>query len=508
MRTQTVILTVMSAMVAALVAVGVWMLWQSYSDADAEVRLRAKSGAQVVSVNIEWALETARQVLRRVDGTIADPEDALPPTAAGDISEAVASIPGRPKIYVVDAAGQTILTTDKEYRSVDITDREYFQKAKAGEPYWVSSLLISRQNGDHIFTISKRMERNGRFAGVIVLSLTHSLLEGVWSSLALDPQSTVGLIRDDGWLVSRFPKPDGPLDLSKYVLFTDYLPAAPEGTYDTVSPADGVARLVAYRRVPGSNLVALASIALDPVRAEIASKVLSQVLVGLPILLILLVVMVWVARLLKSDARQRKALEAAIKHNGLLMREIHHRVKNHLTSVVALVNISGLKPEEKAELADRVSAMASLYASTYEHGDKFDSLDVADYVPRIVDGIAKAHGKDVTITYDLASLELDAEKAMPLALIVNEVVTNAFKYAFTDGKAGRLNVTLTKAGEEAVLSISDNGAGYDAETSRKGTGSRLIRGFEAKLEGTHQIISKGGTTFMLTFRPASTHSSD
>jgi len=498
----------MAAFVAVFLGLGIHQLYQSYADAENDVRLEAQSGARVVAANVEWMVETARQVLRRVDDSIDDPEDALPSDAAGRLAEAVASIPGRPKVYVVDAAGQTLLTTDPEYKSASITDREYFQRAKAGEALWVSSLLVSRQNGEQIFTISKRMERNGRFAGVVILSFTSSLLEKVWSSLALDPQSTVGLFRDDGWLVSRFPLPDGPQDLSKYVLFTDYLPASPEGTYPATSPTDGVRRLVAYQRVPGTTLIALSSMALEPAMANFQSQIAGRVAVGVPVVLLLFVIVGWIARLLRIEDRQKRALAAAVERNNLLLREIHHRVKNHLTGVIGLINVSTIIPEEKKSLTERIGAMVSAYTSTYEQGDHFDGLDASEYIPRIVDDLAKGYGGTVEVSYDLDQVIVDGNKAMALALVVNEVVTNAFKYAFMPGETGRLDISLKAKGEMAVLTIRDSGQGYDIDTARKGTGSRLVRGFAGQLEGEIEVIRDGGTVFVLTFRPLVSDSAD
>lgn len=492
----------MAAFVAVFLGLGVYQLYQSSADAENGIRLEAQSGARIVAANVEWVMETARQVLRRVDDSIDDPEDALPGDAAGKLAEAVASIPGHPKVYVVDAAGQTLLTTDLEYKSASITDREYFIKAKAGEAFWVSSLLVSRQNGEQIFAISKRMERNGRFAGVAILSFTSSLLEKVWSSLALDPQSTVGLFRDDGWLVSRFPLPEGPQDLSNYVLFTDYLPASPEGTYHATSPTDGVSRLVAYQRVPGTNLVALSSRALDPAMAEFRNQVVGRLAIGLPVVLLLFFIVGWIARLLRSEERQKRALAAAVERNNLLLREIHHRVKNHLTGVIGLINVSTIIPEEKKSLNERIGAMVSAYTSTYEHGDHFDGLDASEYIPRIVDGLAKGYGGTVDVAYDLDRLIVDGNKAMALALVVNEVVTNAFKYAFKPDAPGRLDISLKAKDDKAVLTIRDNGDGYDIATARKGTGSRLVRGFASQLEGEIEVVRDGGTAFVLTFRPS------
>lgn len=448
---------------------------------------------------MEWVVETARQVLKRVDDSLPEVRPGLHDDAAEKLSVAVSSIPGGPKVYVVDANGETILTTDHEYRAVDIRDREYFVAASRGEPFWVSSLLVSRINGSQIFTMSHRMERDGQFAGVVILSLTSEFLERVWRNLRLDLRSTVGLFREDGWLVSRYPRPDGPMDLSGYVLFTDYLPASSEGFYEAISPADGEHRYVGYQRVGGTGLIALASIAIEPAMTSFWAQARWRLGLGGPVLLLLIGILVWIARLLRNEERQRAQLAAALERNTMLLRDVHHRVKNNLSSVIGLVNASPIDSDAKRNLADRLSAMADVYVSTYEYGDHFEMVDAATYIPRIIDNVAAGFGNPVKVEYELASVSVSGDKAMPLALMVNEVVTNALKYAFAEGQDGVIRVSLREAAGEACLTITDNGSGFDQERVKKGMGSRLLKAFATQLNGQIDVTSDQGTTVQVKF---------
>jgi len=307
LRPHLVAVGAMLALLLVLVAGTAYLLTSSYYETRSAVHDDAASSSQVVAANARWAFETARQTLLRVDDTLGPDISAPPPGAAGQLKEAIATLPGQPRIYVVDAAGTTSLTTDEQFKPIDVRDREYFAAVAAGEPIHVSALLVSRLNNEQIFTISKRIERSGQFAGVAIISFNSELLEEVWQSLHLDAQSTVGLLRDDGQLVSRYPLPPGPQDLSQYVLFTSYLPQAPNGTYDAVSPTDGVHRVVGYRRVPGTNLVALASVSTDNAFASYWAATWGVLALVIPALLAL-VLIAWVTfRLLRADARQREA---------------------------------------------------------------------------------------------------------------------------------------------------------------------------------------------------------
>jgi two-component sensor histidine kinase len=115
--------------------------------------------------------------------------------------------------------------------------------------------------------------------------------------------------------------------------------------------------------------------------------------------------------------------------------------------------------------------------------------------------IGPADRNAAAINYDLDHLMIDGDKAMALVMIVNEAMTNAFKYAFRQGRPGRLDISLKEHGEAAVLTIRDNGDGYDPDGARKGTGSRLIRGFASQLEGEVVLRRDGGAVFQLTFLP-------
>jgi two-component sensor histidine kinase len=448
---------------------------------------------------VEWVVETARQVLKRVDDSLPEVRPGLHDDATDKLAAAVSSIPGDPKVYVVDAEGETVLTTDQEYRAVDIRDREYFVAAQRGEPFWVSTLLVSRINGSQIFTISHRMERDGRFAGVVILSLTSEFLERVWRNLRLDPKSTVGLFREDGWLVSRYPRPDGPMDLSGYVLFTEHLPSSSEGVYEAISPADAEHRYVGYQRVDGTALIALASIAIEPAMTSFWSQARWRLGLGGPVLLLLIGILFWIASLLRNEERQRAQLAGALERNTMLLRDVHHRVKNNLASVIGLVNASPIDTDAKRNLADRISAMADVYVSTYEFGDHFEMVDAATYIPRIIGNVSAGFGSPARIEYDLASVSVSGDKAMPLALIVNEVVTNALKYAFAERQGGLIQVSLREHAGEAILTITDNGSGFDPETAKKGMGSRLLRAFATQLSGEIDVRSDKGTAVEVRF---------
>lgn len=290
------------------VAIGAGILfWQSYKEARRASQNQVDSASQVVAANAAWLIVTARQMLDRVDEIVG------PDLAAGDagtvdrLREAAALLPGNVKVYVVGADGVTRLTTDPDFRPIDVRDREYFAALAAGDDFHVTPLLISRLNNEQIFVLSQRLERNGQFAGAAIVSLNSEFVEAIWRQLHLDPLSTISLVRDDGQLISRYPLPEGPLDLSATPMFANAEPGAESGYYQSVSLADGIDRMVGYRRVPGTSLIAAASLSTARAFAGFRATTFNLLVLVLPAALALAGLSFWTYRLLKEDAVRRES---------------------------------------------------------------------------------------------------------------------------------------------------------------------------------------------------------
>ena len=491
-----VFLSVFAAGTAALVRV-------SYTAARDAAQDRAISASEVVHANAEWVIEGARQVLSRIDDYAGPDLNALPQDAADQFQRSIATMPGEPRVYLVDASGATRFTTDPDFKPIDIRDREYFKAVAGGKDIYVSQLLVSRLNGEQIFVVSKRIERNGRFVGAAVISFNSKLIEGVWNSLRLGAGSTVSIVRDDAFIVTRFPLPKGPQNISESPLFTTYLPLAPEGHYEGVSVSDNVMRLVAYKRVAGSSLIALASVGHENAFSDYNRFLGFILLFAVPISFVLSGLAYYSYRRLVADEDNRAQLSIALETNRMLFREIHHRVKNNLQAVLSLVRLQKIDPDAKQAMQDRLLAMISVHEQIYSR-DQFATVDASQYIRHIADKVSQGYGRSITMRYDLEPLEIDREQAMPLGLITNEVVSNAAKYAFPEGKPGEILVELKSAGDgHAMLRVKDNGIGFDTNGPSSGMGSRLVEGFTSQMQGKMTYKIESGTSFELVFPFAS-----
>ncbi|HTV70117.1 MAG TPA: cache domain-containing protein [Rhizobiaceae bacterium] len=484
-----------SALFLLFLLVLVFSTLQGRREAQRRAEDRAFAASEVVATNARWIVELSQQALRRIDEALGPDIDNRKSDTVTNINDAVDSLPGIVKAYVVTADGRTLYSTDPGVQPIDIRDRPYFADLAKGAPWYVSPLLVSRLNGDQIFVFSRRLERDGQFVGAAIISFNVLVLADIWRSLQFDADSTVGLIRDDGQLIARYPLAEGPLDMSGYVLFTDYLKRNREGIYTAVSPADGVQRFVGYRRVEGTSLIAVASVSAASAFVPFWRSTLTTLALALPALLALGGAAWWIAHLLRQDTKRQIELARAMEANQLLFKDIHHRVKNNLQSVQSLVRMQPIPAEVKADLQRRIAAMTAVHEHIYRL-DQYVEVDAQLLLPAIVEPLVTTFGQDVKVDFNIDPLEVERDAATPLALLVNELVTNSLKYAFAERGSGTIKLALKDQGDGRVqLVISDDGVGFEPEASSTGMGSRLIKAMVLQLDGTYSYRVDGGTIF-------------
>jgi two-component sensor histidine kinase len=143
--------------------------------------------------------------------------------------------------------------------------------------------------------------------------------------------------------------------------------------------------------------------------------------------------------------------------------------------------------------------MIAVHEQIYKH-DAYAQIDAADLTRAVVCSAVSVHDAKLRVEFDLQSTPVSADKATALALLVNEVVTNAIKYAYPNGVEGSLLVSLTAKDElgKNLLTISDEGVGFDVSAVTPGTGMRLVDGSVRQLDGTYEFQSQAGTQFSAT----------
>jgi two-component sensor histidine kinase len=378
-----------------------------------------------------------------------------------------------------------------------IDDRDYFRELKAGAQVVISPRLTELPSGEPVFVIARRVMRDGRFRGVAMIAIPTKRIDQFWTAIGLGPHSTVSLIRTDGWVVARHPDLAKALNVGKSPIF-QMVRTSPKGTYySAVSPADGFSRVVGYRKIAGWPLIATSGIEMNEALQLFWQTLELQLAFGLPLLVLLVGFAIWIAWLLHAYAARNIELEQAVERNHVLFREIHHRVKNNLQAVSSLIRLQPLPEAVRTDMAQRISAMVAVHEHIYQ-SDQFDRVELAPYVERLIGEIARSYHHEAGVDMRLSSITVDRDMVLPIGMIVNEVVSNAFKYAFNEDGTGRLVVTLAENGGEATLTVVDNGPGMGAD-AKKGMGSKLIAGFVSQLGGHYHFESDHGVTFTLVF---------
>ena len=219
---------------------------------------------------------------------------------------------------------------------------------------------------------------------------------------------------------------------------------------------------------------------------------------------------------LKNIRKKRKALsllnselDAKNKQNELLLKEIHHRVKNNLEMVKSLIALQSAKLEDGASkdamLAsqNRVQSMGIIHQKLYQ-GENLGSIEMKDYFMNLSEGILDTFNAEEKVKIECAmdNLNLDVDTAVPIGLIVNELLTNALKYAFPEGVQGQISISLIKENNDLLLKFSDNGIGKTEGSIPKGTGfgTQLIQLLTHQLNGTISEDNKNGTAVLFNFK--------
>lgn len=489
------------ALSLAIIILTTLLVVQGYRQQFSRAETAAASAAHVVAVHTQWLTEASNQVLERIHDQLRTQSLVLALEPFGDIDEQLSGLPDHVRITVYGPHGNVRLSNSDMPLRPNIAQEDYFELLENGDQFTITPMLLDAGDEPPTFIIARRLETQGTFSGVAAITVSNELFSDVWQSLNLEPGSTISLIRDDGWLVARYPVADEPIDLSDYVLFTEHLPEADVGTYYTpASPVDGQARVVGYHRLEGSPLVAVAAISTETIVSRFWQNTALALVLIIPGLVGLVLALWWLTRILQQDRQTREQLAAAVEQNQMLFREIHHRVKNNLQAVSSLVQLQPVSPAVKQEMGRRIAAMVAVHEHIYRT-DQFGTAEVSAYVEKLVDDIVTGFDTKAEVVTDIDKVHVHRDHLMPLGLIVNEALCNAIKYAFPDGRDGRIDVRLKADGpDRATLTIGDDGVGFDPESPSDGMGRRLVRGLVQQIEGTMHYANGGkGSTFVLTF---------
>ena len=211
-----------------------------------------------------------------------------------------------------------------------------------------------------------------------------------------------------------------------------------------------------------------------------------------------------------EQRRAERIIEASLREKDVLLREIHHRVKNNLQIIASLLELQGdniSDPHALTQLAEgqqRIQTMALVHENLYRSAD-LAYVNLAEYVADLAEQLCATRGvqsERIEVTVDVADVRLGVDTAIPCGLLINELVSNSLKHAFPGGRAGRVRVTMRHDHEHITLEVSDDGVGLPPGLDHRATstlGLQLVNLLTEQLRGQLSLLAGPGTTFRITF---------
>ena len=217
---------------------------------------------------------------------------------------------------------------------------------------------------------------------------------------------------------------------------------------------------------------------------------------------------------LKQEATERERAQAnlsrSLEEKEVMLKEIHHRVKNNLQIISSLLYLQSQQitnPENRAlfmESRDRVHSMALVHEKLYQ-SDDLARINYQDYLRTIATSLVQSYRDEETtveLRLDLEEIFLPVDTAIPCSLIINELLTNAMKYAFDGRTEGTVQIELHRDGDKVELSMADDGVGFPKDVDYRDTetlGMQLVTNLVNQLQGTLEADFSSGTKFIIRY---------
>ena len=204
-------------------------------------------------------------------------------------------------------------------------------------------------------------------------------------------------------------------------------------------------------------------------------------------------------------------LKTSLKDKDMLLREIHHRVKNNLQIISSLLNLQSryIKDVDAldifAESQNRVRSMAIIHEKLY-NSESMSEIDFGEYISDLTESLFynyRVNPSRISLKKNMDEIYFDVDTAIPCGLIVNELITNCLKHAFPGDDKGEICIELLKTDDKHVLNVKDNGVGFPEDIDFKNTkslGLQLVNNLVSQVDGTIELDGSNGSSFNIIFK--------
>jgi two-component sensor histidine kinase len=452
----------------------------------------------------EQAGHDARLIAAEIGGTVAVVDTILAQAVqrAGPADEPVASsretwqelvrlarvAPFVEAIWFGGPDGAAILSTH-QYPAPPLSaaDRDYFTAQRDGHPgLYLGVVQRDRYTANRSLVFSRRLERpDGSFRGFVTVTITAEPLRKALGRIVGDRSASV--MRSDGVVIVGVPAERVEADAARDTRFAEAAAASASGDYRDRAGEDD--RTVHFQRIEPLDLFVRVDVPLNPITDRWArTHLLSYVLAGVAAILSILG-WSWLAihRTRRAEVtveelervrngleerisahtdslrRANQRLAEAVADKEVLYREVHHRVKNNLQVVTSLLQLQAarLGPDIRRpfeESVARIAAMSLVHELLYR-SDQPSRIDFSVYLNAVAQAALTRRGESdrIAVTLEAEPVYMDLDRAVPLALLVNELLGAALDHAFAEGRSGSLQLRLYWEGEGARLAITHDG---------------------------------------------------
>ncbi|HYG89802.1 MAG TPA: sensor histidine kinase [Azospirillum sp.] len=517
-------LVLIACAMSVLVTVGLLGLL-AWRDRTASIDRATGAAANVSLLIAEHAaqlIETGDLLLRQTV-ELAGPSDAPIPDDRATwerLAALAATSPHVVSIWIGDGEGNARLTS-RSYPApaLNAADSDYFAAAKAGTaaPY-VGRIDDSRDGGEARLVMSRPLpSQPGAFRGFATVTMSPRSFGDIYGSFDIGYHMQVSLLGPDDSVLVR---------------------ESSSGT-----PADAEA-ITARRPLNAYPLIADVSIPLYSIQDAWLDRLASYASYGLGAVL----VVIGIGALAMQRARREREAEDALQHaydtleenvhrrtteledanhrlegaladKEILLKEVQHRVKNNLQVICSLLRLQAARLDDRSRVAfdeslRRIQSMSLVHELLYRSPEPA-RINFADYLRQLCDSLARTLGPTpVRVTVEAEDWILDVDRAMPLALIASELVSNALRHAFPGGHAGTVVVVLKPGPDGVQMEVCDDGVGLPADLPappatarrRNGLGLVLVQSLAKQAHADMRIARGPGTRFTITIPEAGVRS--
>jgi len=218
-----------------------------------------------------------------------------------------------------------------------------------------------------------------------------------------------------------------------------------------------------------------------------------------------------IARDITERKKMEDELRISLEEKEMLLREIHHRVKNNLMIISSLLNLQSRYIKDKQVLdvfkdsQNRARSMALIHDRLYQ-SSHLKRIDIGDYIQTLAGDLFRAYATDsarIKLNFDIEEVMVDINTMIPLGLIVNELLSNSLKHAFPEEREGHIDIGFHSQDHSYQLIVSDNGVGFPEDINYQDTkslGLRLVNILTDQIDGTIKLKREHGTNFIIEFK--------